>query len=46
MNYLLEWGNAPSVLMAEGRGETDQFAAGDSPEALAANRVVLFEQLR
>ncbi|MEM9561548.1 MAG: OmpA family protein [Actinomycetota bacterium] len=32
-------------LTAEGFGETEQFGEGDSPEALAANRVVRFVQI-
>ena len=42
--YLVDRGVPDAQLTADGRGETDQFGAGETPEALAANRVVLFEQ--
>lgn len=42
--YLAAAGVDEAMLSAVGFGETDQFAAGDSDEALAANRVVLFQQ--
>jgi outer membrane protein OmpA-like peptidoglycan-associated protein len=41
---LIDAGVDPDLLVADGKGETDQFAAGDSAEALAANRVVRFVQ--
>jgi outer membrane protein OmpA-like peptidoglycan-associated protein len=41
---LVDAGVDPDLLVADGKGETDQFATGDSPEALAANRVVRFVQ--
>lgn len=43
--YLVDAGVDEAALSAIGFGETDQFAAGDSAEALLANRVVLFEQV-
>ena len=43
--YLVGAGVDVDSLNAIGRGETDQFAAGDTDEALRANRVVLFEQV-
>lgn len=43
-SYLVDAGVDPAVLTAVGYGETERFAAGDSAEALAANRVVRFEQ--
>lgn len=42
--YLIDAGVNPDVLSAVGYGETEQFAEGVSIEALAANRVVRFEQ--
>lgn len=42
--YLVGAGVPEAALTAEGKGETDQYAAGATPEALQANRVVLFEQ--
>lgn len=44
-SYLVAAGVPADVLTPVGNGETDQFAAGDSPDALLANRVVLFEQV-
>lgn len=43
--YLLDAGVDAAQLTAKGFGPTDQFGEGDSPEALAANRLVRFEQL-
>lgn len=42
--YLVDAGVPDEQLTAVGNGETDQFAAGETPEALQANRVVLFTQ--
>ncbi len=43
--YLVNAGVDADSLTAIGNGETEQFAAGDTDEALSANRVVLFEQV-
>lgn len=43
--YLVEAGATTAQLRAIGKGETEQFAPGESSEALQANRVVLFEQV-
>lgn len=42
--YLVSKGVAEDTLTAVGYGETTQFGEGDTPEALAANRRVQFEQ--
>jgi len=42
--YLVGAGAGDASLTVVGNGKTDQFAAGDAPAALQANRVVLFEQ--
>jgi outer membrane protein OmpA-like peptidoglycan-associated protein len=42
---LIEAGVDADRLQAQGYGETEQFGAGDSAEALAANRVVRFAQI-
>jgi OOP family OmpA-OmpF porin len=44
VDALIAAGVDSGALTAVGYGETEQFAAGDSPEALAANRVVRFVQ--
>lgn len=41
---LIAAGVDADTLVARGFGETDEFASGDTPEALAANRVVRFLQ--
>ncbi|MGF1596584.1 MAG: OmpA family protein [Acidimicrobiales bacterium] len=43
--HLVDSGVDPAKLTAVGYGETDRFAPGSSPEALAANRVVRFEPI-
>jgi outer membrane protein OmpA-like peptidoglycan-associated protein len=42
---LVDAGVDADRLQAQGYGETEQFGAGDSADALAANRVVRFEQI-
>jgi outer membrane protein OmpA-like peptidoglycan-associated protein len=42
---LVSSGVAEAVLTAVGFGETEQFGAGNSPEALQANRLVRFQQI-
>lgn len=44
-NYLVAGGVNADVLTAVGYGETEQFGEGDSDEALAANRLVRFEEI-
>lgn len=44
VDALIAAGVDPGQLTANGFGETEQFASGTSPEALAANRVVRFVQ--
>lgn len=44
-NYLIGQGVDAGVLTATGFGETTQFAEGDSEEALAENRKVLFAEV-
>lgn len=43
--YLVSAGVSEDLITAVGYGETQQFAEGESDEALAANRLVRFEQL-
>ncbi len=43
--YLVDAGASGDVLTSVGYGETEEFGAGDSDEALRANRLVRFEQI-
>lgn len=45
LRYLVDAGVDPARLTAEGFGETEQFGAGNSDAALAANRLVRFVEI-